>query len=61
MVRTATVVDFVAVESSRFNRAQHPEYFRLLNLKELLEEHRVEHLVPNQIPGSIGLLELCCS
>jgi hypothetical protein len=24
---TATVVDFVAVESSRFNRVQHPEYF----------------------------------
>jgi len=53
---TGTVVDFVAVQASRFNRVQHLAIFLMLNLKEFREESRVEHLVPNQIQK---LVEVC--
>jgi hypothetical protein len=52
----ATVVDFVTVKTSGFNSFQHPEIFDLLNLKELREDRRVEHLVPNQIRNPVE----CC-
>jgi hypothetical protein len=56
VVPNGTVVDFVAVKSSRFNGGSTPSNSLLLNLKEFSEERRVEHLVPNQIQN---LVEVC--
>ncbi len=49
------VVNFVAVESTRFATIQQLGPHRLLILLDLLEGTWVEHLVPNQIPTPIEL------
>ena len=51
-----TVVNFVAVKTSRFNRLQQPENMLILNLKELQDG------VPGRPPGPEPepiLVELC--
>ena len=52
-LRTATVVEFVVAQASRFNSLQHPEIFWMLYLKDFCEERRGEHLVPSQIQNLI--------
>src|ERR1035441_10001036 len=51
--RRVTVVDSVAVRSSRFNAVQHLEENPGLKTQDLPNGVQVENLVPNQIPALI--------
>lgn len=50
--RMTTVVDFVTGQNLRLQQLSTPTDFSQLNLKEVHEENRVEHLVPNQVRDS---------
>jgi hypothetical protein len=51
----ATVVDSVAVRSSRFNAVQNPEENPELKTQDLPRGVQVENLVPNRISMIIGI------
>jgi hypothetical protein len=55
-LRRVTVVDSVAVRSSRFNAVQRLEGNPGLKIQDLPREVQVENLVPNQI---LAFIEVC--